>query len=617
MAQMLHVAAKNRLGSASKRPDVGWRSYVVAAGDLLTWPTCFYSVTFLVERPLDNVAIPLVSATAMALQLIFGFMTGLYRRRYQPLSFEEAGALAATTGLSGFILALLVLTRSYGPGGPFGHDVVLATWAGMSLMLGHRYVRRLRTRYAESASERQLQTILVLGAGGGGYRSINAMRSLKSSPYRPVALLDDDLSKKNVRIAGLRVVGTSRDMQRAAHHYKATAILIAIPSASGPLLARLNRLATEAGLETLVVPPLQRLVGDGSTREITRYRDEDVLNRQIVDIDNAAVHGLVAECRVLVTGAGGSIGSELVRQLAALEPAQLVVLDRDDSLLHHVMSSLPERQRGACVAELADIRDADRLHEVFAQYRPQLVFHAAALKHVPALESAPAEGWKTNVLGTANVIAACLANDVVRFVNISTDKAANPANVLGYTKRIGERLTAAAAAQCNRPYVSVRFGNVIGSRGSAIETFATQINAGGPVTITHPEVTRYFMSVREAVRLTMQAATIGRPCEALVLDMGEPIRVLDVAEQLIQQSGAEIEIEFTGLRPGEKMHEVLVGVNETATRPFHPMIDHVGVPHLDIVEGLDACSNAGALPTTAEGLQIMSACEPQGDHARA
>jgi len=601
---------------ASRTVDLGWRRLFVALGDLLAWPICFYSITVLLQRPLAHISIVLVALTAMVLQLVIGYAIGLYRDRFQPLSFEEAGAIAVTTVSSGLVVAALVVMRVYGKGYPFGHVVVLATWAGLSLMLGHRYLRRLRARMVASAHARQLQPILVLGAGAGGYRSINAMLSLKSSPYRPVALLDDDPLKRHARIAGLRVVGTSRDMSRAAHHYKATAVLVAIPSASASLLRRINMLATGAGLETLVVPPVQRLVGDGSTTEITRYRDQDVLNRQIVDIDTTAVHQLVAEARVLVTGAGGSIGSELVRQLAALEPAKLILLDRDDSLLHHVMASVPEAQRGACVPELADIRDVDRLQEIFGKHQPHIVFHAAALKHVPALEAAPSEGWKTNVLGTANVISACRYNNVVRFVNISTDKAADPENVLGFTKRIAERLTAAEAIRVNLPYVSVRFGNVIGSRGSAIETFDRQIREDGPVTITDPEVTRYFMSVREAVRLTMQAATIGRPGEALVLDMGTPVRVLDVAKQLIEQSGRPIEIQFTGLRPGEKMHEKLVGTGELPCRPFHPMIDHVPVPHLYMRHGLDACAVADVLPTTLDGLRVVALSEARDDRAK-
>ena len=222
--------------------------------------------------------------------------------------------------------------------------------------------------------------------------------------------------------------------------------------------------------------------------------------------------------------------------------------------------------------------DTERLEEVFSVYRPEVVFHAAALKHVPALEAAADEGWKTNVLGTRNVLVAAEAHGVERFVNISTDKAADPVNVLGRTKRMAEQLTAAVAERTGHGYVSVRFGNVIGSRGSVMETFEAQIEAGGPVTVTHPEVTRFFMAVREAVRLTLQAATMGAPGEVLVLDMGTPVKIADVARQLIEQSGKQIEIRYTGLRPGEKLHEVLLSFDEVGTRPHHPLIDHVKVP---------------------------------------
>ena len=412
------------------------------------------------------------------------------------------------------------------------------------------------------------------------------------------------------RIGGLRVEGGGADLQRVAERHGARAVLLAMPSATGDDLRRLHGLSKAAGLETLVMPPVQRLVGQGSPGEISRYQDEDILNRRIVEIDPAVVRDLVSGSRVLVTGAGGSIGSELIRQLAALEPRALIALDRDDSLLHQVVASLPEAQRQVCTPVLADIRDLDRLDEVFDQHRPELVFHAAALKHVPALEGAPSEGWKTNVVGSANVLRASENSGVQRVVNISTDKAANPENVLGYSKRIAERLTAASAARTKRSFVSVRFGNVIGSRGSALETFERQIAGGGPVTITHPEVTRYFMAVREAVRLTMQAAAIGRPGEVLVLDMGTPVRVADVARQLIERSGRDIEITYTGLRPGEKMHEVLLGQGETAARPLHPMIDHVDVPPLDLVVGLDACAAAGLRPTTLEGLATIALSPP-------
>ena len=424
--------------------------------------------------------------------------------------------------------------------------------------------------------------MLVLGAGEGGYRAIRAMLNTSQSPYRPVALIDDDPAKIKTYISRIRVRGTSANMAEVARHYGATAVVLATPSADSATLQRLHGLATAAGLETLVLPPVQRLVGDGSTTEITRYTDEEVLNRKIVDIDLAAVRAIVdGEC-VAVTGAGGSIGSELARQLASFRPSRLLLIDHDDSLLHATQMSVPAEQHGHCVFALGDIRDDDRMDELFDQYQPRVVFHAAALKHVPALETSPGEGWKTNVLGTANVLAAARRVGVQRFVNISTDKAAEPINVLGLTKRIAERITAEAAERTGEAFVSVRFGNVIGSRGSVLETFERQIAMGGPVTVTHPDVTRYFMAVREAVRLTLQAAAIGRGGEVLVLDMGTPVRIVDVARQLIEQRGGGTEIVFTGLRPGEKLSEVLLSPGECPVRDRHPMIDHVMVPGLDL-----------------------------------
>jgi FlaA1/EpsC-like NDP-sugar epimerase len=564
----------------------------------LVFATSFYG------RSPTEAFIPFVGALAMVAQLAIGYATGLYRGHFKRFSFDEAGAVAISAGAVGALLVAFEFIIVNQPRS--GQQLILATSLAACLMFGHRYLRRVRAEHIATTWTLQKMPVIVYGAGDGGYRAIHAMRSAHDSPYRPVALIDDDPARRSARIGGLRVEGTSVDLAWLKAKYDARAVLLAMPSATGEELHRLNTVVESAGLETLVMPPVQRLVGEGSTREFTRYRDEDILNRRIVEIDPEAVRNLVGGSRVLVTGAGGSIGSELIRQLAALGPARLIALDRDDSLLHHVVASLPVEHRGVCVPVIADVRDADRLDEVWAHHRPQLVFHAAALKHVPALEGAPSEGWKTNVLGSHNVLEISEHHRVERVVNISTDKAADPENVLGYTKRIAERLTAASATRTGRPYVSVRFGNVIGSRGSAIETFETQIRNGGPVTVTHPDVTRYFMAVREAVRLTMQAAAIGRPAEVLVLDMGSPVKVLDVARQLIEQSQASVEITYTGLRPGEKMHEVLLGSGEAANRPLHPMIDHVTVPPLELVDGLDACADAGRSPFTQDGLLTIA-----------
>ena len=293
---------------------------------------------------------------------------------------------------------------------------------------------------------------------------------------------------------------------------------------------------------------------------------------------------------MLITGAGGSIGSELARQVHRFEPSALGLLDRDENGLHATQLSIQHR---ALLDDentiLASIRDPQRMREVFEAFQPDIVFHAAALKHLPLLEKFPAEAAKTNVFGTLNVLEAARAVGVNVFVNISTDKAADPISVLGYSKRITERLTAAIGAESEGTYVSVRFGNVLGSHGSVLHSFAAQIADGGPVTVTHPDVTRYFMTIPEAVQLVLQAAAVGDDGEVLVLDMGEPVRIADVAEYLIAQSGQEIPILFTGLRPGEKLDEDLLGTGECDVRPSHPLISQVPVPPLwpSMLERLD------------------------------
>jgi len=284
---------------------------------------------------------------------------------------------------------------------------------------------------------------------------------------------------------------------------------------------------------------------------------------------------------VLVTGAGGSIGSELCRQIHRFGPAELIMLDRDETALHGVQLSLHGRALlDSPDVVLGDIRDIQFVTRLFEQRRPDVVFHAAALKHLPMLEQYPGEAVKTNIWGTLSVLDAAKSVGVERFVNISTDKAANPCSVLGYSKRLAEGLTASAAHDADGTFLSVRFGNVLGSRGSVLTTFAAQIEAGGPVTVTDPSVTRYFMTVQEAVQLVIQAAAIGRDGEALVLEMGQPVRIADVAQQLIDLADSEARIVFTGLRHGEKMHEDLFSDDEPDDRPVHPQVSHVGVPRV-------------------------------------
>ncbi|MGN9843378.1 polysaccharide biosynthesis protein [Nonomuraea sp. H19] len=308
----------------------------------------------------------------------------------------------------------------------------------------------------------------------------------------------------------------------------------------------------------------------------------DILGRNPIDTHVPSNAGYLSGKRVLVTGAGGSIGSELCRQLHRLGQSQLVMLDHDDSALHAVSLSISGRgTHDGSGLVLTDIRDSDSLMSVFVKYQPQVVFHVAALKHLPMLERFPHEAWKTNVLGTLNVLAAAEVVGVERFINISTDKAANPTSVLGVSKRLAERLTAwkARNAVCGA-HVSVRFGNVLGSRGSVLHAFTAQISAGGPVRVTHPDVTRFLMTIHEACRLVIHAGAIVRNGEgvALVLDVGKPVRIADIARQMIEASGKPIEIVYTGLQPGEKLHEDLLGKDERDERPSHPLIIQVAVP---------------------------------------
>jgi FlaA1/EpsC-like NDP-sugar epimerase len=339
--------------------------------------------------------------------------------------------------------------------------------------------------------------------------------------------------------------------------------------------------------------------------------EADLLGRHPAEIDTAAVAHYITGKRVLVTGAGGSIGSELCRQLARYEPAKLFMLDRDESGLHATQLSIEGR---AMLDDdgllLADIRDPARIDEVFARARPEVVFHAAALKHLPLLEMHPTEGWKTNVGGTLNVLRAAERHGATRFVNISTDKAANPSSVLGWTKRITERLTAHASAQGAMECVSVRFGNVLGSNGSVLRSFESQAAKGLPITVTHPDITRFFMTIAEATRLVVYAGAIGEPGEVLILDMGEPVRILEVAELYAAQHDPPLEIVFTGLRPNEKLHEDLIASDEFGECRVHKLITHVSVPALAPLDEM----SSGLVPDVARMREIaLSGIEAKVD----
>jgi FlaA1/EpsC-like NDP-sugar epimerase len=534
---------------------------------------------------LDVAAAP-VAATmvavvlAVALHTAIGHQQFLYRGRYGFGTFEEVRAvfitvLAVMSVL--FVIDLLVPSRPV----PLSASLVGAPVA-LVVMFGVRYLRRLQHERRLRPDVREATPVLLFGAGAAGQRLLRTLLRDPHGQYVPVGIVDDDAGKRHLRVSGVPVLGSRHDIAELVIAYGARTVIFAVANAEASLIRRIRGLTLEAGATFKVVPSVAELL-DGRIRaaDVRDAKLSDLLGRHQVETDLGKIAGYLKGRRVLVTGAGGSIGSELCRQLDRFQPAELMMLDRDESALHAVQLSL----RGRALLDspdliLADLRDAEGIKAIFADRRPQVVFHAAALKHLPLLETHPGEAVKSNVWGTQTVLEAAAAAGVERFVNISTDKAANPVSVLGYSKRITERLTAHASTVSAGTFLSVRFGNVLGSRGSVLTSFTAQIAAGGPITVTDPEVTRYFMTVQEAVQLVIQAAAIGRDGEALVLEMGQPVRIAQVAKQLADQANSPVEIVYTGLRPGEKLHEELFGDGEQDDRPLHPLISHVAVPPL-------------------------------------
>ena len=518
---------------------------------------------------------------ATAVHVAIGSARGLYIGRWPVGSFEEVALLMESSVATAVALyALNLATDLPLPRSVMAGSGLIAVVFTAGSRYGYRSVVTRRPVPDGGARTR----LLVFGAGDGGYQLVRALLHDRSGGYVPVAVLDDDAHKRHRRVHGVPVVGDRTRLGAAAAKYGARTVVIAIPSADATLIGELTALGHEAGVAVKTLPSVAQLLGtEPQIVDIRDVTEEDLLGRhRRVHTDIVAVADYLAGKRVLVTGAGGSIGSELCRQLGRFGPAELMMLDRDESALHAVQMSIEGRALlDSDSLILADLRDRRDIARIFAYRRPQVVFHTAALKHLPLLERHPGEAVKTNVWGTMTLLEAAAANGVERFVNISTDKAAFPQSALGYSKRICERLTAHYAAETGRPFLSVRFGNVLGSRGSVLGAFRAQIRAGGPITVTDPEVTRYFMTVEEAVHLVIEAGALGRPGEALVLDMGEPVRILEVARLLASRTSHPVEIVFTGLRPGEKLHEDLWGEGETDSRPEHPLISHVWVPALE------------------------------------
>jgi FlaA1/EpsC-like NDP-sugar epimerase len=556
--------------------------------DAAIWFAAIYGATWLrfdFKRASVFVATTLVFAIAAGLgHFLVGAVIGPYAVGHRRGSFEETTDIVRTVAVTAAGLAVWALIADPQVV-PRSVPVVAGALALVGMFAVRFLIRSWRSRhYASQENERR---VIVFGAGDAGRRLLRSMMHDMGSGFFPVALLDDDKSKQRLSIDGVRVRGTRKDIGDVSHKYDATALVVALPLADAQLIRELSDLAVAAGLDLLILPPLRDIIaGQPTTYDLRDVNLEDLLSRRPISLDTTVIAEQLAGRSVLVTGAGGSIGSELCRQIARFGPARLYLLDRDESGLQETQLSLTGQ--GLLEGDeviLADIRDLDTMRTVFAATLPDLVFHAAALKHLPLLESYPLEAWKSNVLGTLNVLTAAAEVGVGTFVNISTDKAADPTCMLGHSKRVAERLTADFARTQPGRYVSVRFGNVLGSRGSVVHLFSAQIERGGPITVTHPDVERFFMLIPEACQLVLEAGSIGPDGEVMVLEMGEQVKIVDVAKTLIRMSGhKDIDIFYTGLRPGEKITEDLFSMYEARRATTNPLVSSVDVPTLSVDE---------------------------------
>jgi len=508
-------------------------------------------------------------AVAVGVSCVWAF--GLYGRVWRHASADEArGLLGASVAIVSILTGVELIRGDRVP----WSVVILGTGLGMFLLGAARFQSRLFSFRRRSAG-REGMRVIVIGAKDAGAALIAEMQKSPGAGLVPVAVIDPDPAVHGRLVLGVPVGGGLEDLPRVAETTGAHQAVLAMTSTTSELVRAVAESAERAGIALKIVGGIAgRMRGEAGIRSIRDLRIDDLIGREQVETDLEAVRAMLAGRRVMVTGAGGSIGSEIVRQVAACAPEALVALDHDESHLHDAAATVAF----PVVQLLADIRDRVAIDRAFDGHRPEVVFHAAAHKHVPLLEDHPSEAVLTNVAGTQHLLDAARRVGVERFVFISTDKAVEPSSVMGATKRLGEHLVLGEAPE-GALHAAVRFGNVVGSRGSVVPTFMRQIEEGGPVTVTDPRMTRYFMSIPEAVQLVLQAATLADGGDLFVLDMGEPIRILDLAERMIRlagmQVGTDIEVRVTGMRPGEKLVEELLAADEPAIPTVHPAVSRI------------------------------------------
>ncbi|MGX1982289.1 FlaA1/EpsC-like NDP-sugar epimerase [Thermolongibacillus altinsuensis] len=505
---------------------------------------------------------------------MFAFIYGLYHKAWEYASIGELTAIVKAVTFS-------IMTTSVVQWFIYQDIYVRAlaiTWMIHILLIGgSRLVWRVyRDHHIKPATAKK--RTLIIGAGAAGTMVTRQLLNNHEAELQPVAFIDDDPNKQKLHFYGVPVVGSTEDIEKIVELLHIDHIVIAIPSLTQKQLNRIFNECTKTKAKTQIVPKLEDIVtGKVSVSQFRDVQVEDLLGREPVELDIESISSYIKDKVILVTGAGGSIGSEICRQVCRFNPKKIVLLGHGENSIYQIDMELRNtyKDQVEIVPVIGDIQDRDRMFEVMEEHRPHVVYHAAAHKHVPLMEYNPKEAVKNNIFGTKNVAEAADTFGVETFVLISTDKAVNPTNVMGATKRIAEMIIQQLDKKSKTKFVAVRFGNVLGSRGSVIPLFKKQIQAGGPVTVTHPDMTRYFMTIPEASQLVIQAGALAKGGEIFVLDMGEPVKIVDLAKNLIKLSGytvEEIGIEFTGIRPGEKMFEELLNENEVHPEQIFPKI---------------------------------------------
>ncbi|MDQ0297878.1 FlaA1/EpsC-like NDP-sugar epimerase [Salibacterium salarium] len=519
---------------------------------------------------------PIIIASSLSLVVFhhfFAYQFKLYKRVWQYASINELKEIFKAVTLS--IIATVIMQQLF-------FDIIhkrtlVITWMLHILLIGgSRFAWRMY-RDTFLKSHKNKKRTLIVGSGSAGTMVARQMMQGGESELTPVAFVDDDMTKKKLEIMGVPVEGPVHNIENIANELDIEHIVIAIPSLTRQELQRIYDECQKTNIRTQILPMIEDLLsGKVSVNEFRDVEVEDLLGRDPVELDIEGISESITNKTILVTGAAGSIGSEICRQISGFQPQKMILLDHYENGVYDVEMELQQKELySELITEVSDVKDKEKMDTIFESYRPDVVFHAAAHKHVPLMEKNPEEAVKNNVQGTKNLAEAANEYGSETFVMISTDKAVNPTSVMGATKRIAEMVVQHMDTTSETKFVSVRFGNVLGSRGSVIPLFKKQIQNGGPVTVTHPDMVRYFMTISEASRLVIQAGALAKGGEVFVLDMGEPVKIVDLAKNLIKLSGYNIEdigIEYSGMRPGEKMYEELLKDDEVYPEQIYPKI---------------------------------------------